>query len=122
MTVTFCYAVTTIGLLRPTLLPGLTRIRRGPRTVQFGVDPRRAVLVELADERAAAILDLLDGAHSERQGPPSAPRISRNRLRRTSGKSVVRWSFQSVIVGSSPGSAGSLPARKSRKLWPLASI
>ncbi len=64
---TFCYFVTTIGLLRPTLLPGLARIRRGPRTVQFGVDPQRAVLVELADERAAAILDLLDGAHTERQ-------------------------------------------------------
>ncbi|MDG4822935.1 hypothetical protein O7635_13855 [Asanoa sp. WMMD1127] len=59
--------MTTIGLLRPTLLPGLTRIRRGPRTIQFGTDAWGAVLVELPDERAAAVLDLLDGAHTERQ-------------------------------------------------------
>ena len=72
---TFCYVVTTIGLLRPTLLPGLARIRRGPRTLQFGVDPRRAVLVELADERAAAVLDLLDGAHTERQVLAGALRL-----------------------------------------------
>src|SRR5690554_6292207 len=62
-----------------------------------------------------------DSAHSRFHGPPSAPRISRNFFSRTSGKAVVMWSVQSVSVGSSPGSAGSLPARKSRKLWPLAS-
>ncbi len=38
-------------------------------------------------------------AHSERHGPPSAPRISRKRLRRTSGNSVVRWSDQSLLRG-----------------------
>ncbi|WP_143049779.1 TOMM precursor leader peptide-binding protein [Asanoa ishikariensis] len=67
--------MTTIGLLRPTLLPGLTRIRRGHRTLQFGVDPGRAVLVELADERTAGILDLLDGAHTERQVLAGAQRL-----------------------------------------------
>ncbi|HEV7707762.1 MAG TPA: hypothetical protein VGP16_06170 [Asanoa sp.] len=64
---TFCYVVTTIGLLRPTLLPGLARIRRGPRTLQFGVDPRHAVVVELADEHTAAVVDLLDGTLTEQQ-------------------------------------------------------
>ena len=54
-------------------------------------------------------------------GPPSAPRISRNFFIRTSGKAVVMWSDQSVIVGSAPGSAGRRPSMKSRKLWPLAS-
>jgi hypothetical protein len=67
VTVTFCYVVTTIGLLRPTLLPGLARIRRGPRTLQFGVDPRHAVVVELADEHTAAVVDLLDGTLTEQQ-------------------------------------------------------
>lgn len=37
-----------------------------------------------------------------RQGPPSAPRISTKRLRRTSGNTVVRWLSQSFNVGSSP--------------------
>ena len=60
-------------------------------------------------------------AHSRFHGPPSAPRISRYFFSRTSGNAVVMWSDQSRSVGSAPGSAGSLPARKSRKLWPLAS-
>src|SRR6056297_3385313 len=55
-------------------------------------------------------------------GPPSAPRISRNFFRRTSGKAVVRWSSQSAMVGYSPGSAGSLPAMKSRNDCPAASM
>ncbi|MEV4617904.1 hypothetical protein AB0J74_04185 [Asanoa sp. NPDC049573] len=59
--------MTTIGLLRPTLLPGLARIRRGRRTLQFGVDPRHAVVVELADEHTAAAVDLLDGTLTEQQ-------------------------------------------------------
>ncbi|WP_170215863.1 hypothetical protein [Asanoa ferruginea] len=59
--------MTTIGLLRPTLLPGLARIRRGPRTLQFGVDPRHAVVVDLADERVAGVVDLLDGTLTEQQ-------------------------------------------------------
>src|SRR5437762_11350607 len=34
------------------------------------------------------------------QRPPSAPRISRKLLSRTSGKAVERWSVQSVMVRS----------------------
>ena len=37
-------------------------------------------------------------------------------MSRTSGKAVERWSAQSVSRGFSPGSCGSLPSRKSRKL------
>mmetsp|Transcript_32390 Transcript_32390/g.82244 ORF Transcript_32390/g.82244 Transcript_32390/m.82244 type:complete len:211 (-) Transcript_32390:990-1622(-) len=55
-----------------------------------------------------------------RHGPPSAPRISRNFFSRTSGKMVVRWLAQSDRVGYSPGSAGSLPAMKSRHDMPSA--
>ncbi|WP_089247527.1 TOMM precursor leader peptide-binding protein [Asanoa hainanensis] len=67
--------MTTIGLLRPTLLPGLTRLRRGPRTLQFGLDPGPAVLVELPSERTAEVLDLLDGTHTERQVLAAAERL-----------------------------------------------
>jgi len=53
-------------LLRPTLLPGLPRIWRGSHTLQLGLDPQRAVLLDLPDPRAARVLDLLDGTRSER--------------------------------------------------------
>lgn len=53
-------------LLRPTLLPGLTRLWRDRHTLQLGVEPGRAVLVEVANPRAARLLDLLDGTRSER--------------------------------------------------------
>ncbi|MFG2064426.1 hypothetical protein ACGFIK_23750 [Micromonospora sp. NPDC048871] len=52
---------------RPTLLPGLSRLWRDRHTLQLGLDQDRAVLVEIADPRAAELLDLLDGRHSERQ-------------------------------------------------------
>ena len=41
---------------------------------------------------------------------------------RASGKTVVMWSAQSESEGFSPGKAGSLPFRKSRKDWPKALI
>jgi hypothetical protein len=39
---------------------------RSPYTLQLGLDPTRAVVVELANPVAARLLDLLDGAHTER--------------------------------------------------------
>jgi len=63
------------ALPRPTLLPGLTRLWRDRHTLQLGVDPSRAVLLELANPRAARLLDLLDGAHSERHVLEQANRI-----------------------------------------------
>jgi bacteriocin biosynthesis cyclodehydratase domain-containing protein len=53
-------------LSRPTLLPGLPRIWRAPRTLQLGLDPARAMLLDLPDVQAAGLLDLLDGSRPER--------------------------------------------------------
>jgi hypothetical protein len=54
------------SLPRPTLLPGLPRLWRTPHTLQLGLDPARAVLLDLPDPRAAGLLDLLDGSRPER--------------------------------------------------------
>jgi len=59
-------------LPRPTLLPGLPRIWRSPHTLQLGVDPARAVLLDLPEPRAARLLDLLDGSRSERNAVAQA--------------------------------------------------
>ncbi|WP_412744759.1 ThiF family adenylyltransferase [Krasilnikovia sp. MM14-A1004] len=58
--------MTRTPLLRPTLLPGVPRIWRGSHTLQLGLDPGRAILLELPDPRTAALLDLLDGTRPER--------------------------------------------------------
>lgn len=50
---------------RPILLPGLRRMWRDRNTVQFGTDPRRAVVLEFADPALVRVLDLLDGARTE---------------------------------------------------------
>jgi bacteriocin biosynthesis cyclodehydratase domain-containing protein len=59
-------SLTTAPLARPTLLPGLRRLWRSRQRLQLGVDPGRAVVLELPDHRAARLLDLLDGTRSER--------------------------------------------------------
>ncbi|GAA0541308.1 ThiF family adenylyltransferase [Paractinoplanes ferrugineus] len=51
---------------RPTLIPGLPRLWRGPAELQIGSDPARALLLQLPDRRVAQVLDLLDGTRSER--------------------------------------------------------
>ena len=48
-----------------TLLPGLRRLWRDAQTVQFGTDPRRAVVLEFADPALVRVLDLLDGSRTE---------------------------------------------------------
>ncbi|RQX10657.1 hypothetical protein DDE19_31965 [Micromonospora ureilytica] len=53
-------------LPRPTLLPGLNRLWRDRHTLQLGVGRAPAALLELANPRAAHLLDLLDGTRSER--------------------------------------------------------
>ncbi|MFI5931710.1 hypothetical protein [Actinoplanes sp. NPDC051494] len=53
-------------LHRPILLPGLPRIWRGLNTLQLGLHPSRAVLLDLPDPATAKILDLLDGTRPER--------------------------------------------------------
>jgi hypothetical protein len=51
--------------MRPVLLPGLPRVWRGPHTLQLGLHPGRAILLDLPDPRAAGLLDLLDGTRPE---------------------------------------------------------
>lgn len=46
---------------RPKLKTGLARLRRGPSTVQFGLDPDRAVLLTGIDATLDRCLDHLDG-------------------------------------------------------------
>lgn len=66
-------------LLRPTLLPGLHRVWRDRHTLQLGLDPARAVLLEIANPSAARLLDLLDGAHPERAVFEAASKIGVSR-------------------------------------------
>lgn len=49
-------------LRRPRLKTGLARLRRGPSTVQFGLDPDRAVLLTGIDPPLTRCLDRLDGS------------------------------------------------------------
>jgi bacteriocin biosynthesis cyclodehydratase domain-containing protein len=71
--VTACYGMRTepsppvAALARPTLLPGLRRLWRSPRSLQLGVDPARAVVLDLPTPGTARVLDLLDGTRSQRQ-------------------------------------------------------
>jgi hypothetical protein len=62
----------------------------------------RVVVIEDARPRRRGSAQMLSS------GPPSAPRISRKLLRRTSGKAVERWSVQSERSGFSPGEDGEL--------------
>ncbi|MFD2767356.1 TOMM precursor leader peptide-binding protein [Micromonospora eburnea] len=77
-------------LARPTLLPGLTRLWRDRHTLQLGLEPGRAVLLEVANPSATRLLDLLDGTRSERavlayaamvQVPPDEARVLLDTLR-----------------------------------------
>ena len=70
---------------------------------------RRPILDEIVSRVEARLMVKQAGPErgqgaQDAVGPASAPRISKKRLRRTSGNSVVRWSAQSVSVGFSPGS------------------
>ncbi len=55
---------------RLALVPGLRRLWRDRQTVQFGTDPRRAVVLEFADPALARVLDLLDGSRTGVEGGP----------------------------------------------------
>ncbi|MEQ4303310.1 hypothetical protein ABNF97_18305 [Plantactinospora sp. B6F1] len=66
-------------LPRPTLLPGLARLWRDRHTLQLGLDPRRAVLLEVANPSAARLLDLLDGSRSERAVLDHAAKVNVSR-------------------------------------------
>jgi hypothetical protein len=51
--------------MKPMLLPGLAVLWRGPRTLQVGLDHRRAVALDLPNPIAAGLLGLLDGGRTE---------------------------------------------------------
>lgn len=53
-------------LPRPTLLPGVRRLWRDRHTLQLGLEPARATVLEVADPSVVRLLDLLDGEHTER--------------------------------------------------------
>src|SRR4051812_2045310 len=46
---------------RPQLKPGLRRVWRDATTLQFGIDPKRAVVITGLDDRYARLVDALDG-------------------------------------------------------------
>ncbi|GIG58254.1 hypothetical protein Lfu02_26260 [Longispora fulva] len=59
--------------MRPLL--ALRRLRRDPGSVQLGVDPAHAALLDLADPRLVRLLDLLDGSRA-----PAQLRLAARRL------------------------------------------
>ncbi len=65
-TVTISGVTDPTPLVRPVLLPGLTRLWRDRHTLQLGEPPGRAVLLEMSSPGTARLLDLLDGTRSER--------------------------------------------------------
>ena len=67
------------ALPRPTLLPGLQRLWRDRHTLQLGLDPARAVVLEVANPGAVRLLDLLDGTRPERAILEQAGRIGVSR-------------------------------------------
>lgn len=69
--------------MRPMLLPALRQLWRDKKTLQLGVDPARAVVLDNVNADTLAVLALLDGRHTmaevtaraEAAGVPS-PRVS----------------------------------------------
>lgn len=64
------------------LKAGLSRVHRGPATVQFGTDPDRAVVLTGLDAGALRYLDSLDGSISQPEpaGGPGVPAEQLHRL------------------------------------------
>jgi len=60
--------------MRPVLLPHLRRLWRDARSLQFGTDPGRAVVLEFTDRRCVRVLDLIDGARTTHQIVTAAAR------------------------------------------------
>jgi bacteriocin biosynthesis cyclodehydratase domain-containing protein len=83
------------------LIPTLPRLWRDPCRIQLGVDPDRAVVVELGHPIWARVLDLLDGSRTEtgvcreaaRDGVPPTDSIALVTALRTAGLVVDAWSL-----------------------------
>ena len=101
-------------LTRPTLLPGLRRLWRGPRTLQLGTDPARAVVLDLPDPSAARLLDLLDGARSERAALAAAVRRGVDRVAAEALLAALRQA--GLVVGAQSLLPHNLPEPPRRRL------
>lgn len=101
-------------LTRPTLLPGLRRLWRGPRTLQLGTDPARAVVLDLPDPSAARLLDLLDGARSERAALAAAVRRGVDRVAAEALLAALRQA--GLVVGAQSLLPHNLPEPLRRRL------
>jgi hypothetical protein len=53
--------------MRPVLLPHLRRLWRDARTLQFGTDPQRAVVLEFSDVTSVRVIDLINGERTVHQ-------------------------------------------------------
>lgn len=58
--------------MRPLLLPALRQLWRGKTTLQLGVDPARAVVLDDVDASTVAVLSLLDGRRTVAEVTASA--------------------------------------------------
>lgn len=61
--------------MKTQIVPALRPLWRGDRTLQLGVDPERAVVIEFADPRSAQVLRLLDGTRSADEVRADATRL-----------------------------------------------
>ncbi len=103
---------------RPTLLPGLRRVWRNPHLLQLGVDPAHAVVLELANPAVAKLLDLLDGAHSERSVLAYA---ARNGIAEVDAQSLLDTLHAAgLVIGAQALLPGHLAASVRRRLSPEA--
>jgi hypothetical protein len=105
-------------LSRPTLLPGLPRIWRTPHTLQLGLDPAHAVLLDLPDPRAARLLDLLDGSRSEHLAVAAAGALG---LRRDEASGLLDTLHAAGLVVPAPSLfPTAMPARLTAEAAALA--
>lgn len=99
---------------RPTLLPGLRRLWRGPRTLQLGTDPARAVVLDLPDPSVARLLDLLDGTRSERAAVAAAVRRG---VDRAAAEALLRALREAgLVIGAQSLLPHNLPEHLRRRL------
>ncbi|BCB85125.1 TOMM precursor leader peptide-binding protein [Phytohabitans suffuscus] len=102
------------ALPRPTLLPGLHRLWRDRHTLQLGLDPARAVVLEVANPGAVRLLDLIDGTRPERAILEHADRIGVSRADARLLLDTLRAA--GLVVGGQSLLPASLPEPVRRRL------
>ncbi|MEV1285706.1 hypothetical protein [Micromonospora sp. NPDC049679] len=101
-------------LPRPTLLPGLPRLWRDRHTLQLGLDPARAVLLEVANPALVRLLDLLDGGHTERAILDHAVTMN---LRREDARALLDTLHEArLVIGAHTLLPSDLPEPTRRRL------